>query len=108
MYRTVTLWQGAPSTWEEDEAACTPLNRDSGVSCGGGAVRKSWALHMLGHISDKGALEILTEKNKHLPLGSCLCAQNRACAKIRPSHRPPAGEVRGMAGWPTGQEEGRE
>lgn len=108
MYRTVTLSQGALGTWEEDGTACTPLNRDPGVLCGRGAVQENWVFHLLGHISDKGVLEILAEKNKHLPLGSCLCAQNKACAKIRPSHRLPAGEVRGMAGWPVGQEEGRE
>lgn len=104
MYRAVTLWQGAPTTWEEDGTAYTPLNRNPEVSCGRGAVQENWVFHMLGHMSDKGALEILAEKNKHLPSGSCLCAQNKACAKIR----PPAGEVRGMAGWPVGQKEGRE
>lgn len=65
------------------------------MSCGRGAVQEDWVFHVLGYISDNGVLEILAEKNKHLPLGSCLCAQNKACAKIR----PPAGEVRGMAGW---------
>lgn len=108
MNRTVSLWQGAPSTREEDGPACTSLNGDPGVSWGRGAGRENWVFHMLGHSSDKGVLEILALKSKHLPLGSCLCAQNKACAKIRPSHRFPAGEVRGMAGWSVGKEEGRE
>lgn len=77
------------------------------MSCGRGAVQENWLFHMLGHINDKCVLEILAEKSNHLPLGSCLCAQNKACATIRPSLWPPAGEVRGMAGWPVGQEGGR-
>lgn len=77
MYRTVTLWQGAPGTREEDETACKSLNRDPGVSWGRGAVQEKW---VLSHISDKGALEILVQEQAFALGLMPVCSKQGLCS----------------------------